>query len=103
MIRIMPAISSMNVSLTPEHEKFIKDAVASGNYATQSEVVREGLRLLQQRQREDDEALAALKAQLQRGVEQAERGEFVDPQEVFRTARDIIERHRKAQAPKSVG
>ena len=43
----------MNVSLTPELEKLIDDKVKSGLYQTASEVVREGLRLLKQR---DDQA-----------------------------------------------
>ncbi len=38
----------MNVSLTPELEKFIRDRVASGLYNNASEVVREALRLLHQ-------------------------------------------------------
>ncbi len=38
----------MNVSLTPELEKFIRDRVASGFYNNASEVVREALRLLHQ-------------------------------------------------------
>lgn len=91
----------MNISLTPEHEKFIKENVNSGSYATQSEVVREGLRLLQQRHREEAEALAILKAQLQRGIEQADRGDFVDPDATFKKAREIIEKHRKNQATKT--
>jgi antitoxin ParD1/3/4 len=43
----------MNVSLTPELEKLVNDKVRSGLYQTASEVVREALRLLKQR---DDEA-----------------------------------------------
>ena len=39
----------MNVSLTPELEKLVQDKVASGLYQTASEVVREGLRLLKER------------------------------------------------------
>jgi len=42
----------MNVSLTPELEKLVNDKVRSGLYQTASEVVREALRLLKQR---DDE------------------------------------------------
>ncbi|MBM3510821.1 MAG: type II toxin-antitoxin system ParD family antitoxin [Alphaproteobacteria bacterium] len=38
----------MNVSLTPELEKFVRDRVASGLYNNASEVVREALRLLHQ-------------------------------------------------------
>ena len=39
----------MNVSLTPELEKFIVKQVRSGLYQTSSEVVREGLRMLHER------------------------------------------------------
>jgi putative addiction module CopG family antidote len=46
----------MNVSLTPELEKLVIDKVRGGLYQTASEVVREALRLLKQR---DDEARRA--------------------------------------------
>jgi antitoxin ParD1/3/4 len=39
---------SLNVSLTPELERFIAARVASGRYQTASEVVRAALRLLEQ-------------------------------------------------------
>ena len=39
----------MNVSLTEPMEKFVRLKVAVGEYETASEVVREGLRLLRQR------------------------------------------------------
>lgn len=39
----------MNVSLTPEFERLIQDRVKSGRYHSASEVVREALRLLQDR------------------------------------------------------
>ena len=42
----------MNVSLTPELEKLVNEKVRSGLYQTASEVVREALRLL--KQRDDD-------------------------------------------------
>jgi antitoxin ParD1/3/4 len=46
----------MNVSLTPELEELVNQKVRSGLYQTASEVVREALRLLKQR---DDEARRA--------------------------------------------
>ena len=46
----------MNVSLTPELERLVNEKVRSGLYQTASEVVREALRLLKQR---DDEARRA--------------------------------------------
>jgi antitoxin ParD1/3/4 len=46
----------MNVSLTPELEALVNEKVRGGLYGTASEVVREALRLLKQR---DDEARRA--------------------------------------------
>lgn len=39
----------MNVSLTAELERFVNEKVASGMYHSASEVIREGLRLLKER------------------------------------------------------
>lgn len=50
---------TLTVSLTPELETFVTSRVASGRYLTASEVVRDGLRLLEERQHLHDEALAA--------------------------------------------
>ena len=52
----MPAAAPMNVSLTPELEKLVIEKVRGGLYQTASEVVREALRLLKQR---DDDARRA--------------------------------------------
>ena len=41
----------MNVSLTPELEQLVQEKVASGLYQTASEVVRDALRLLKERDR----------------------------------------------------
>lgn len=45
----MPAVEKRTVSLPEEHAAFIDRMVASGAYASASEVVRAGLRALQQR------------------------------------------------------
>ena len=47
----MAVRKSMNVSITPEWEGFIQGLLASGRYHSVSEVLREGLRLLQQAER----------------------------------------------------
>lgn len=44
----------MNVSLTPQLDNFVGDQVQSGRYRSASEVVREGLRLLEIRQAETE-------------------------------------------------
>jgi antitoxin ParD1/3/4 len=46
--------TSLNVSLTPELERFITARVASGRYQTASEVVRAALRLLEQQEMHGD-------------------------------------------------
>ena len=61
----------MNVSLTPELERVVNEKVESGMYQTASEVVREALRLLKER----DEARAHLRADVQAGFDQSARGE----------------------------
>jgi antitoxin ParD1/3/4 len=65
-----------NTSLTlGEHwETFIKNEVASGRYGSASEVVRDALRVLEERKSKLD----ALRAHLKEGAEQARRGEFVE-------------------------
>ena len=59
--------STMNVSLTPELEKFVDGKVESGLYNNASEVVREGLRLL----KEHDELRKKYATQIERGWQQA--------------------------------
>lgn len=67
----MPA---RNVSLTDHFETFIDDSVSSGRYQNASEVVREGLRLLEQRSREDQLKLSALQAAIDIGLDDERRG-----------------------------
>ena len=62
----------MNVSLTPELEKFVAKEVGSGLYQTASEVIRAGLRRLKEdrvRQLRLPETLAELETQLLDSVE----------------------------------
>jgi antitoxin ParD1/3/4 len=66
-----------NISLTPEQDAFVEKIVRAGEYQNASEAVRDALRVLQQRRREDALKLKALRAQLQAGVDALERGEFV--------------------------
>ena len=65
----------MNVSLTPELEKFIDDRVETGMYTSASEVVRAGLRLLREHEELQQRRLEELRKEVAIGVRQAERGE----------------------------
>ena len=85
---------SLNVSLTPELEHFVQARVASGLYQTASEVIREGLRLLEERERARETALEELRAKIRRGIEQADRGELLDGDAVFEEIRQLSARRR---------
>ena len=67
----------MNVSLTPELEKFLNDKVQSGMYSSASEVIQEALRLMQERDQFDSQQLELTRAKIRRGIEQLDRGEEV--------------------------
>ena len=58
----------MNVSLTPELERFVNDKVDTGLYQTASEVVREALRLLKDRDLERERLQTDVRAGLEQGV-----------------------------------
>jgi antitoxin ParD1/3/4 len=90
----MPIRTSLNVSLTPELEQFVQSRVASGLYQTASEVIREGLRLLEERERARETALEELRAKIRRGIGQADRGELLDGDAVFEKIRELSARRR---------
>ena len=78
----------MNVSLTPEFETFVDDKLKSGSFASASEVVRAGLRLLQEHDAEYSARLAALRNDLRLGRDQLKRGEGTPGSEVFQRLRN---------------
>jgi antitoxin ParD1/3/4 len=69
--------------LAPCSNNFIAELLETGTYQTQSEVVREGLRLLKEREELKQLRLAELRREIAIGSKQADRGEFVDGGETF--------------------
>ena len=69
----------MNVSLTPQLDRFVIDKVSSGRYTSASEVIREALRLMEERDQTRSTQLSAFQQQLNQRVESLNRGEHVDP------------------------
>lgn len=67
----------MHVSLTQKLEKFIKGKVASGDYNNASEVVREALRLMLERETLRREKLKRLRTELAKGDADFAAGRFV--------------------------
>ena len=67
-------MATTSLSLGLHWEGFVREQVASGRYATASEVIRAALHELEARTQELD----ALRAHLDEGAAQATRGEFVE-------------------------
>jgi len=88
----------MQVSLTPELEELIQEKINSGEYTSVSELVVEGLRLLDERDRNKISYLAQLKEKIRVGIEAANRGELISGEEVFaELEEDICQAEAKMQ------
>lgn len=67
----------MNISLTEELEQFVLEQVKSGMYHSNSEVIRDGLRLLKRLNGSPQDVRNWYNAQIDIGLQQAEAGEAV--------------------------
>ena len=65
----------MHVSLTDRLEAWVREKVDSGLYNNASEVIREALRAKMRAEMSEAERLEALKAEIQIGLDQLDRGE----------------------------
>jgi antitoxin ParD1/3/4 len=66
-----------NINLTDHYDQFVQDEIAIGRYKNASEVLRAGLRLLDQQTRENEEKLALLRGLTVDGLASLDRGEGV--------------------------
>lgn len=67
-----------NVVLTDHYEQFIAALVDSGRYQNASEVLREGLRLVESREAEDTLKLQALREAVDKGIGAIDRGDYTE-------------------------
>ena len=91
----------MNVSLTPELEKLVNERVRSGMYSSASEVIREALRLLKEREELRRRQLEELRKDIAIGLAQADRGQ-VAPLSLPRIKRRLRKRLRQARSQKNL-
>lgn len=90
------------IDLTDRHDRFIEDAVASGDFQNASEVVCAGLRLLERQRREDEAKLEALRAAVQVGIDEIKRGEYteLEPHEISDYIRSLDEEAKRRRSAK---
>ena len=87
----------MNVSLTPTLEDLVQQKVATGLYNSASEVIREALRLLEERDEMRKMKLGTLRKEISVGLGQLEHGEVreYDDPSLDTLAADIKAKGRK--------
>ncbi|MBW4507839.1 MAG: type II toxin-antitoxin system ParD family antitoxin [Scytonematopsis contorta HA4267-MV1] len=79
----------MNVSLTVELERYVQNKVESGLYHSASEVIREGLRLLQEQDMLKEIKLQTLRAEIQQGIDSGE-STPLDIEDVIRRGKERL-------------
>jgi antitoxin ParD1/3/4 len=87
-----------NVVLTDHQTAFVEQLVASGRYQNASEVLREGLRLVERNETEGVARLAALRDAAQIGIADIGSGRF----RAFATP-DALDRHLAALSGRVIG
>lgn len=74
----MARASTLNVSLTPRQRRLVDSRVASGRYESASEVVREGLRALEERERITGAYWSEVRAKVAEAQASVAKGESLD-------------------------
>jgi antitoxin ParD1/3/4 len=88
----------MNISLTPKLEKYVQNKVGSGRYTSASEVVREALRLMEQKEQEREAALREFQEEQDRRLASLDRGEEIDGEEFVADLQKRTKGQRKRSA-----
>jgi antitoxin ParD1/3/4 len=69
-------LPTRNVVLTNYQASFVERLVSTGRYQNASEVLREGLRMMEQREAEDASRLEALRGAVRVGIDDFEQGRY---------------------------
>jgi antitoxin ParD1/3/4 len=85
----------MNISLTKELEQLVQKKVRSGRYPSASEVVREALRLLEERDQLREAHMKKLREKIALGLAQLDRGQGIPGEDVFAEIRQKSRRRRR--------
>ena len=87
----------MNVSLTPELEQFIDSKVKSGFYGSASEVIREGLRLLDEQDTIKKKRIEMLNLEIDKGLSSLKSGNVISGEEAIRQLKERRASYKQAE------
>jgi len=99
-------MSTRNINLTDHYDQFVEELVTSGRFENASEVMRAGLRLLEQEAREEQEKLALLRSLASEGFGELDQGQgivFDDEVQVAEFVRQIGRRAARKTAKRTAG
>lgn len=82
-------MTTLSITFQDEDKSFIETAVKSGRYLTESEVVADALASFKVYEEIRKQRFASLKAKIQVGIDQADRGEFAE----FNLENFLAQRH----------
>jgi antitoxin ParD1/3/4 len=85
---------AISADLGPVLETYVDNLVEKGRYNSKSEVIREGIRLVQER----ETRLAFLHAAIQEGIDAVKAGDVYTSEEVFAELEALIDSKMKAIA-----
>jgi antitoxin ParD1/3/4 len=81
----------MNISLTPELEKFVQNKVTSGMYTSASEVIRESLRLLHTHDDLQSQKIEQLNQAIELGMQQLTEGKKISAEASYERLKGKID------------
>ena len=82
----------MNISLNPNLEEFINQKVQQGYYNSASEVVRDALRLLIEKDTLFKQQIQKLKQEIELGLNQLSEGQSIEGEKVFKELKALIKK-----------
>jgi antitoxin ParD1/3/4 len=85
---------AISADLGPVLETYVDNLVEKGRYNSKSEVIREGIRLVQER----EARLAALHAEIEIGIADIKAGRVHDAEDVYAELHALIDAKIKARA-----
>jgi len=94
----MSEIERLTITLPAEMAASVREAVDEGNYASSSEVIREALRDWNMKRARQMQELAALRADIDKGLKDLAEGrvEDFDPEEIMRRGRELLRSRAKS-------